>query len=392
MLVAIILARALPTHDFAAYSYFQLTVSMIGAYAALGLGATASRFFAAVGNETMEAPPKPLGALCSISVLVSLVVGLAVFAIPTSWLSANLDVPQWLMAAGVLVTALGVVPGGAILGLEQYRTATIISFVHGAVLLGATVFAARNQAPVVAMVAFVLGAFVQAVGHFFIVLRVVGWHRISERFFFTKKDATHIFHFAGPMFLVTLMAASGSWIVGRIILHGEEGTHNFALYSIGLHWYSLALLLPGMVSRVVLPRLVRVSGDSPENSKEIVRHGIRLAVSAAIIIAIVATCFGPYIGAMYGRNYSIGSLFIGTYMVAALMSAPTNTLGNAIIARDGQFIWLRNTAAWFVVIVTVAIVASTYGLGQWTGSSALAAAGATLLTLAYLSCRNRHLI
>ena len=271
MLVAIILARALPTTDFAAYSYFQMTVAMIGAYAALGLGTTASRYFAEVGHETAGAPPKPLGALCSISAIFSLAAGLAVFAMPASWLNANLAVPQWLMATGVAATALGVVPGGAILGLEQYRAATVISLVHGALLIIATVIAARHQAPVVAMVAFVLGAFVQAAGQFAVVLRIVGWKRICDRIFFTRKDAAQIMHFAGPMFLVTLMAASGSWLVGRIILHSAEGTRNFALYSIGLHWYSLALLLPGMVSRVILPRLVRASGQSTAQSKKIVR-------------------------------------------------------------------------------------------------------------------------
>lgn len=391
MLVAIILARALPTPDFAAYSYFQLTVSMIGAYAALGLGATASRFFAAVGNETMEAPPKPLGALCSISVLVSLVVGLAVFAIPTSWLSANLDVPQWLMAAGVLVTALGVVPGGAILGLEQYRAATVISFIHGAVLITATVIAAMQQAPIVAMAAFVLGAFVQAAGQFAVVLRCVGWHRVSERFFCTRKDAEQIMSFAGPMFLVTLMAASGSWLVGRIILRGVEGTYNFALYSIGLHWYSLALLLPGMVSRVILPRIVRTSvGLTPESPFEIVSSGVFFAVIAGGVVCLTAILFWPLFGSMYGENYVIDRLFIAAYMGAALVSAPTNTIGNAIIARDGQMDWLKNTAVWFLTILIAAFILSAQGFGHWAGPIGHFIAGLTLLIISILLYKKNY--
>jgi hypothetical protein len=59
MVAAIILARALPTPAFAAYSYFQMTVSMLAAYAALGLGVTASRYFAEVGHEQPDAPPAP---------------------------------------------------------------------------------------------------------------------------------------------------------------------------------------------------------------------------------------------------------------------------------------------------------------------------------------------
>jgi O-antigen/teichoic acid export membrane protein len=391
MLAAIILARALPTPDFAAYSYFQLTVSMLGAYAALGLGTTASRYFAEVGNEVTAASPKPLGALCSISVLVSLAVGLAVFVVPASWLNANLAVPQWLMAAGVTVTALGVVPGGAILGLEQYRAATVISLLHGAVLVIATVIAARNQAPVVAMTAFVLGAFVQAAGQFAVVLRTVGWQRISEQVFFTRKDAIQIMGFAGPMFLVTLMAASGSWLVGRIILHGFEGTYNFATYSIGLHWYSLALVLPGMVSRVVLPRIVRSHDKSTEKSKEIVRYGIFLALSAAVIVSGVAVLFGPYICSIYGGNYDdLGGLFIAAFMFAALPAAPANTLGNALVADNGQYVWLGLTLLWFFCIVIVA--KSALALGALSGAVAHSSAALLLSVLAFWFVRKRGLI
>ena len=391
MLAAIILARALPPPDFAAYSYFQLTVSMLGAYAALGLGTTASRYFAEVGNEATEASPKPLGALCSISVLVSLAVGLAVFVVPASWLNANLAVPQWLMAAGVTVTALGVVPGGAILGLEQYRAATVISLLHGAVLVIATVIAARNQAPVVAMTAFVLGAFVQATGQFAVVLRTVGWQRISEQLFFTRKDAKQIIGFAGPMFLATLMAASGSWLVGRIILHGVDGTYKFATYSIGLQWYSLALLLPGMVSRVVLPRLVRSHDKSTDKSKEIVRYGILLALSAAVLVSGVAVLLGPYICSIYGENYDdLGRLFIAAFMFAALPAAPANTLGNALVADNGQYVWLCLTLLWFFCIVIVA--KSALALGALGGAVAHSSAALLLSVLAFWFVRKRGLI
>ena len=393
MLAAIFLARALPTADFAAYSYFQLTVTMIGIYAALGLGTTASRYFAEVGHEVEGESPKPLGALCSISAIVSLAVGLAVFAAPASWLNADLAVPQWLMAAGVTVIALSVVPGGAILGLEQYRAATVISLIHGTVLITATVMAARHQAPVVAMVAVVFGALIQAAGQFAVVLHVVGWGRISEHLLFTKKDAANILHFAGPMFLASWMSASGSWVVGRIILSGDEGTRSFALYSIGLHWYSLALLLPGMVSRVVLPRLVRASAElAPEKPSEIVRPGILLALITGLSISLVAILFGPILGSMYGESYEIGRFFIAAYMGAALISAPTNTLGNAILASDGQVIWLKNMAVWFVVIITTALVASVLEFKEWTGCIAQSVSGVFLLVIAFVACRNKELI
>ena len=70
MLGAILLARSLATDSFAAYSYFQMTVSMLSTYAALGLGVTASLHFAELGHEN-GGPPAPIGTLLAISLVLA---------------------------------------------------------------------------------------------------------------------------------------------------------------------------------------------------------------------------------------------------------------------------------------------------------------------------------
>lgn len=391
ILSAVFLARELATPLFAAYSYFQLTLSMLAAYASLGLGITASRFFAEAGHARSAEQRPPLGMLCLVSLAISMIVFAVVWMLPSYWVLAGLVVPQWLLALGVGCTALNVVPSGAILGLERYRDATLVSLASGAIMLLAAWWSAREGGAVLAMVGLVVAALVQALGQFGVAVRVAGWASLRIRVGAYAGDLRRIFGFAGPMLLVTLMAASGTWLVGRIILHAGNGKYEFSLYTIGLQWFGLALVLPGMVSRVVLPRLVRIARDSSAiTGKSVARSGVLLATAAAVCVTIVAAIFGPYLMNMYGAHYQPGRWFLAAFMAAAVLAAPANTLANAILARDGQWSWLRATALWLTVLLLVAIV--FVGLGAWSGALSLAIAGMALTASGLLIAHRRGLV
>lgn len=392
ILAAIILARALQPTEFAVYSYFQLTISMLATYAALGLGSTASRFFAEVGHEDNDASKKPLGSLFVVSILVSLAAAFAVLAIPDQWLNSDLAVPKWLMAAGVAATAMGVVPAGAIVGLERYKIAMITSCAYGIVIIAASVIAAHYQAPIVAMGALIIAAILKAIWHFLIVIKVTGWYRVIENSSVNRQNFIFIMQFAGPMFLVSILSASGSWVVGRIILEGDNGHYEFALYSIGLQWYSLGLLLPGMVSKVILPKLVRVPDNERGEVNAIMRYGISITIITSCVVTLGAIGMGPVFGLMYGSQYEIGTLFIATYMAAAVFNSPANTFGNALIARNGQWLWFFFILLWFITIIMLSIIAVSKGFGGWTGGISHGISGFLLCLCVYILCRKKGLI
>lgn len=99
---------------------------MLSAYAAMGMGVSASRFFAEVGHEKSEADPPPVGTFMDAFNNI----GNRSFCINhvnTCLMAyyAGLGVPKWLLALGVFALGLTVVPGGAILGLERYKQATL---------------------------------------------------------------------------------------------------------------------------------------------------------------------------------------------------------------------------------------------------------------------------
>lgn len=392
VLASILLARGLDSAGFAAYSYFQLTVSMLAAYAAMGMGVTASRFFAESTHRADRQEP-PLGTLWALSILAGLFFSTMVMCVPAAWINGCLGVPQYLLAVGIFSMSLGVVPSGAVLGLERYAEATVAAAVSGIVLVLGAVVASKYGSTLIAMWAFIFASLIQGGGDTLVVMRNIGLRRLLNHSRFGKTELKKIAGFAGPMLAVTLFSASGSWLVGRIILNSPSGTGGFALYAIGLQWFSLALLLPGIVSRVVLPRLVRIrTGSSPTSllvSKMLVQQSALITGAVALTMCCFGVLFSPWLLKLYGANYEVDKWLIAAFMIAALPLAPANTLGNAIIAHDGQLAWLRITMVWFFFLIIVAQGFHKYGV--WSGALAQGFASLLLTLQAFIWARKRGL-
>ena len=392
LLATVLLARSLPTSAFAACSYFFLTVSMAAAYASLGLGVTTSRIVAEGDRRDPDRLPAALGALLLLSLLGLLSAAALLAALPPAWVTAGLPVPRGLLAAGVAVTALGAVPEGAVLGAERYRAALAVSLACAAVMVLCAWQAARSGTPAPAMAGFVSAAALKAAGHGVVAARAIRWSDVARVALPNPSALRGVLRVAGPLFLVSLMSASGSWLVGRIILSVDDGEPAFALYSIGLHWFSIAMWLPGLLSRVILPRLVQTARGARGEARALVRRAVALSASISAAGALSALVAGPWLLAFYGPQYAPHGMLIAAYMGAALLHASTNTFASAIIADDGQADWLAYTAVHFAVLISTAGAAAAIGLDVWTGAAARASAAAAQVVLAYRSCRRRELI
>lgn len=352
MLAAIFLARSLDPEGFAAYSYFQMTVAMLSTYAAMGLGVTASRYFAdfeCADNKNSA----PIGTLLVLSSAMAVAAFMLVLLLPQAWMQAGLPVPTWLIALGVSVTVAGVVPGGGILGLEKYREACVVSLLSGSIMLGMAWLAAMQHSPTLGMWGIVAGMGSQVAGQSLLILRTTGWEAIAGSCRWTLSELRELAGFAGPMSLVSILAGSGTWIVGRLIL-ADGGEREFAAYSIGLQWFALGVLLPGMVSRVILPRLVRTSDAS---AKRLVRTGVAMALLPALVMAAGGLLLAPWLIRLYGGAYVYFTYVIPAFLGVAVLSAPINTLGNAILARNGQVAWLCLSVLSFAVLLLALMIA-----------------------------------
>jgi O-antigen/teichoic acid export membrane protein len=211
---------------------------------------------------------------------------------------------------------------------------------------------------------------------------------------FSTDTVATILGFAGPMFGVSILTASGTWIVGRIILSTQAGEYSFSLYVIGMQWFSLAMLLPGIFSRVVFPILVRYAVSEVLEVKDKSIKLLRTASMASVGIASIATVFvalfSPWIIDLYGPKFGSISTVILAFSAIAILGAPANIIGNALVARDNQNLWLM-----FTLVTSSILVASCYlaiDMGVWAGVASLTLSSGTLTFLAFSAARSRSLI
>ncbi len=389
VVAAILLARTLDTEGFATYSFFQLTVSMLAAYAAMGLGVTASRFFAESGHVDKASMP-PIGTLWLLSILSALAFSVIVLILPSGWLDGGLGIPRWLLALGVFVTALGIVPGGGVLGIERYAAATLSAAAGAVVLIGGAVLAGLESSAMLAMVMFVVAALVQAVGNTAVIVRELGWRQLLFRTRPWREELVQIVDFAAPMLAVTLLVTSGVWLVGRAVLAGPAGERGFAMYAIGLQWYALVLFMPGMITRVLLPGVVRSRLKGSADSRVLVRRGAGAALLVALISGVLVMVLSPWLLALYGANYSEAEWLLVFFVLAAVPAAPINSIGNGIIAANGQRAWLLITLLWFVLLLAFALGFAEKGVLGAAWAYCLSSIGQ--LALAFRVARRRGLV
>jgi len=385
MLSAMLLARSLSASDFATYSYFQLTCTMIATYSALGLGVTASKFFAELNASKIsdsDDSTKLIGTLWVLSILLSLTAALIVLVIPNSILSSGLNISTLLFSLCVLVMALDIVPSGGILGLEKYKQVALISFISGVVGLSGVIFSIKLNQVIYSMWSLILSCLIQLIGEVYVIYSFSGSKNFKKLLIFDKSKVKNVLKFVGPMMFVSIMAGSSAWILGRLILNGNNGNHNFALYSIGLQWFALALFIPGMISRVLLPRLIRSSPSEHSNTLYLAGS---VAIAAASVFAVIGYIFGDTIISVYGSNYDSSKNLIFAYLVAAVLYAPANTLGNALVAHGKQNIWLFVTFIWFVITVSAAVFFKESG--AWMGAYAQIIGGSSILMLSIFFCK-----
>lgn len=385
------LARSLTVEAFAAFSFFLLTISMLSTYAALGLGITANRFF--VGADQLKGnQSKTIAATISMSLGFAVISILAILLLPEKLLLGELLLSRWWVALGVFVLALEVVPSNAMAGMERYRQDAVLSALSGGFTIVIGIYAAAVQSLDLAVIALIGGSLLRVVGGAGYLILAIGWRQIVSGFPFSRRDAAHVLNFSLPLFLVSVLASTGPWLVGRIILESDGGAHALAVFTIGLQWFSLGMFLPASVSRISVPRLVR-SIDRPSSSDPVIKHlrfGLKLSFFSSALVAGMGLVFSEQIMALYGDNYDVSKWFLGIFLGVAVLGSVTQMLGNLIILSDHQWGWLKNTLGFLLVMVLTAYMSMDRGI--LVGPLSFLTAHIALLGLSVLFIKHKNLL
>lgn len=381
-----LIARYLDKTDFASYSYLLLTATMIAIYSAMGIGITTTKFYANIESKETESP---IATLALVSFVLAILVVLIFFIFNQIFIPSNVDIPILVMAIIILSMSLDIYTGSALIGLEKFKQLAVVSIFSTFINLVAVVFSIYNKNVYISMVGLAIASTLQVVFNSFLVVYNLKVYKVYSSLKVRWYHLIKIFHTIGPMLFVSIIAASGTWIIGRLIIseNSEKAISEFSLFSIGLQWYSIALFLPTMISKVILPQLIKRPNSS---SKELLRFNILIVSIICLLFAIFGFFAEPMIASFYGLEFRIPKGLIFAYLFAAVIASPANIIGNALIARNKEKEWLLIVMCSFGTILLVGTLGVQYG--AWMGVSALIASSLVLviLSLYYLEYTNKN--
>lgn len=349
MVVGILLAKYLSTQDFAMYSYFQMTIVLIASYASMGLGPTASKYFAELSIDRDNVEIEGLvNSLVSISTLVAIFISIVILMVPDQLLSPGLNISNFLFSIAVFIMIVGIVPLGAIQGLEKYKELAVVSVINAIALFFGAYLAVKYNDAYIAIYSFIFASFIQLIAQMYISYKGVITLNTRNFYLINKKIIRKLSGFVGPLILVTILNSSATYYMGRSVLK-IYGDLYFSVFSIGLQWFSLALFIPGLISRVVLPRLIRQKSG---NKKMLVYSSIT-AFAFSVSFFLSGFLAKEMLIGFYGDKYSSFSYVIGYFLAISIFYAPINTLSNAVLAKLGSKYWFYITLIWFLVLMAV---------------------------------------
>ncbi|HDR1613527.1 TPA: hypothetical protein QB472_002067, partial [Pasteurella multocida] len=191
------------------------------------------------------------------------------------------------------------------------------------------------------------GVIVQLVFNTVFVLRYLSSIQILEKVKIKIAHLKEILKTMGPMMFVSLFAASNTWIVSQYILvSNRESALEFNLFSIGLQWFSLALFLPSVFSRVLLNYFI---SHTHSNSLVIAKRNIALILSLFLLLTFVSYIASPIIQGIYSR-YTIPAILIPLFLFIAGINSSTNILGNILISQNQEWVWLIFVTIGFLLL------------------------------------------
>ncbi len=387
VLAAMILAGGLQIPEFAAYAYFQLTVNMLAGYAGLGVGVTAAKCFALV-SVAPEKARDDIAALWLITFFSAVAVAAVAFLLGDFILGEGTRIPRMCYSVAIATIVVGVVPAGGINGLEAFRESLALSVIVGLVTIAGAFIARWAESLEIAVWTLTLAFLVRSVGDTLITLARTGWPKLNWGKNRLHAALQRVLAMIGPMALVSLLAASGVWIVGRIVLDAK-GDLEFAQYAIGMQWYALGLFVPSILARIVFARQVRMGMDELEASGEhrmaLLHRGIRLSFTGSILVVLVGVATGPFIVRFYGPHYAKEAWLVSGFLLASTFVSSANLVGNALVARNRQGLWLLLTIVWAILLISSALAMNR--MGCVGAAVSFGGSGLILFGLAYMLVR-----
>jgi O-antigen/teichoic acid export membrane protein len=364
--------------QFGQYGMVQSTVGMLGTFAGLGLGVTATKYVAEYRSRDRGLAGRIVALGCAVAIVSGGLLALALLAYAQVLAAKTLNSPALadeLRIASVLLffNAIGGAQTGALVGLEAFRAIARINLVRGLIAIPVTVASVllwRLPGAVWAL------AVLAAVTCF---LSQVSLQRqctalgIRPRFSLGSAERRTLWTFSLPVVVTGAFVGPAMWAANTMLVNRPHGYAEMALFSAAAQWKSAILFAPLVLAQFALPLLSNLNGerDLPRYEKTLRWHFI-LTAAVSIAVAAPVALASPLIMGLYGHNFQEGWLVLVLSAATAVIACLNGVVGTAILSAGSVWVNCAFHAIWAAVLLggchwlipghlALGLAASTFG-------------------------------
>lgn len=367
LVTMIFVARLLGKETYGQFVLIQSTLSMVGVFAGFGIGATATRYIAAL----KLCDTSRLGHILALSERTVLLFGIVVScslavlsgSIATDVLSApELALPLSIAAFAVFFTAMDGYQKSVLIGFESMRALAIgtvagVSVSLPVMLLAADWFGLDGVAG-----ALVVGVLLQSAISRTQAVRQLRRYGVRLDAHGCLVEWRVIRDFAFPALLAGVLVTPTHWVCQALLANTPSGYAELAVLGVAMQWFNVIMLLPSIAGRMVLPILTEyVSSDNHVDSKRLLLLAIKANAVIALPMAGVIAALSPWIISLYGPEFQSGSLVLAIAVLTAALLAIMSPVGNMVAAASRMWLGVLMNLGWALFYIGFAYLYLEFG-------------------------------
>lgn len=377
---SVITARLLGREQFGEYGMIQSTVGMLGVFAGLGLGVTATKYVAEFRSRDPERAGRIIGLGCAVAIVSGGLLALALFAYAPVLAAKTLNAPllaDQLRIASVLLffNALNGAQTGALAGFEAFRAIARINLARGLVTFPITVaFVLLWRLPG-AIWALAVTAAVTCLLSQLSLQQHCAALKIRPQFSSAWRERRVLWTFSTPAFLSGALVGPAIWAANTMLVNQPGGYAEMGVFSAAYQWRTALLFLPGLVGQVAVPMLASLQNAEGRRSARKVLVGSMLTNALCTVPALfVLLPCSRWIMAFYGPAFSTRGPVLEVSLLSAALLAVQTPIGNLITAFGRVWAGFLMNAGWAATLIVTAHFLLVLGWGAQALASAYLAA------------------
>ena len=365
----VLVVRMLGKTGFGELGMIRSTVGMFGVFAGFGLGLTATKHVA----EFRISDPERAGRIIGLSDLFAMVtgglMGLGLF-IFSPWLAEHtINAPHLsaVLRIGALILFINALNGaqtGTLSGFEAFKTIAYVNLFVGLISFPILVCGTYFGGLTGAVWALVVNISINWLLNHLALRREARRCSVPLRFRDCGRELSVLWKFSLPATLCGVLVGPVNWACGALLVNRPDGYSEMGTFSAANQWGMAILFIPSMLSRVALPLLSSLGGESTAGQyRKVLLLNLLLTSGVTLAVALPLVLLAHSVMSSYGPDFDRGAGVLRILALTTVLVAANSVIGQAIISKGKMWIGFTLNALWATAFLTCASMLINKGYG-----------------------------